>query len=102
MSSCQLALTSLFLRSGKTFDVTIILPRLAEAVIICNKMSEREDQIIVERSETVVVLYHHYHDNIVKFPQISSKLLIVVYLYSIELLIAVSTVVSSKNRRVIF
>jgi hypothetical protein len=86
------------LRSGKTFDVTIILPRLAEAVIICNKMSEREDQIIVERSETVVVLYHHYHDNIVKFPQISSKLLIVVYLYSIELLIAVSTVVSLKFR----
>jgi hypothetical protein len=85
------------LRSGKTFDVTIILPRLAEAVIICNKMSEREDQIIVERSETVVVLYQRRH-YCVKFPQISSKLLIVVYLYSIELLIAVSTVVSLKFR----
>jgi hypothetical protein len=33
-------ISMVLLRSGKTFDVTIILPRLAEAVIICNKVSE--------------------------------------------------------------
>ena len=79
------------------------LSRLAETVLLYMMSSSFSETvvargIIVERSETVVVLYHHYHDNIVKFPQISSKLLIVVYLYSIELLIAVSTVVSLKFR----
>ena len=58
---------------------------------------------LVERSETVVVgVFIVIITILSSVARLSSKLLIVVYLYSIELLIAVSTVVSSKNRRVIF